>query len=166
MNINAKTIVLSIGLVLLGIGIFKPNLSELVSPSPVSIVVDDLSLPKPLPEFDNVTQPVIKALSVNNDRKTDGKRLASLFNDIATLVLLDGDDLVIKNTDEIRQVNKLAGPMLRMDIKGKYEDLPEAAQALIHSAIGDDSIPLTSELRTKAADAFKALAWACNEGSK
>ena len=163
---NAKTIILGIGLVLLGIGIFKPNLPQIVTPSPVNVVVDNLNLTKPSSEFDSAIPPIIKALSANSDRKTDGKRLASLFNDMSTLVLLDGEDLVITNTDEIRQANKLAGPMLRMDIKGKYEDLPEALQSLMNSTIGDDSIPLTSELRTKAADAFKALAWACNEGSK
>jgi|694.fasta_scaffold17291_10 hypothetical protein len=163
---NAKTIILGIGLVLLGIGIFKPNLPQIVTPSPVNVVVDNLKLIKPGSEFDSVIPPIIKALSTNSDRKTDGKKLASLFNDMSTLVLLDGEDLVITNTDEIRQANKLAGPMLRMDIKGKYEDLPEALQSLMNSTIGDDNIPLTSELRTKAADAFKALAWACNEGSK
>ena len=72
----------------------------------------------------------------------------------------------IKNTEEIRQANKLAGLMLRLDIKGKYEDLPEAAQALVLTAIGDDNVLLNPDLRAKAVNGFKALAWACNEGSK
>jgi hypothetical protein len=34
------------------------------------------------------------------------------------------------------------------------------------AAIGNDSVLLDKDLREKAADGFKALAWACNEGSK
>lgn len=162
---NNKNIILVLGILLLGVGFFKPDLSAIFNPTSV-VVVDDLKLSKPSAEFDDSINLIIKALSVNSDRKTDGKRLASLFNDMATLILLDGDDLVIKNTEDIRQANRLAGPMLKMDIKGKYDDLPEASQSLINKAIGDDSVPLTGELRTKASDAFKALAWACNEGSK
>jgi len=56
--------------------------------------------------------------------------------------------------------------MLHLNIKDKYVDLAESNQALIVDAIGDDNIPLTKELRKKAVDAFMALAWACNEGSK
>jgi hypothetical protein len=37
---------------------------------------------------------------------------------------------------------------------------------MIVSVVGDDQIPLTTELRAKAIDSFMALAWACNEGSK
>lgn len=162
-----KTLLLGLGIVLLGIGLLKPDFTNLLNPSPSPVVViDDLKLTKPsdelLPEANNV----VKALSVNSDRKTDGKRLASLYNDIATLIALDGDDQVIKNTDEIRQANRLTGLMLKLDIKGKYEDLPEAAQALVLKCIGDDHVPLSSDLRTKAVEGFKALAWACNEGSK
>ena len=34
------------------------------------------------------------------------------------------------------------------------------------SAVGDDVIVLSKELRAKAVEGFNALAWACNEGSK
>ena len=44
---------------------------------------------------------------------------------------LDGEDLVIKNTDEIRQANSIAGVMLRLDIKGKYPDLAKEANRYI-----------------------------------
>ena len=46
-------------------------------------------------------QAVIEALKADTDRKTDGLRLASLYNDMATLVSLDGEDMVLKNTEEI-----------------------------------------------------------------
>jgi hypothetical protein len=79
---------------------------------------------------------------------------------------LDGEDAVIKTTDEVRQANSLSGVMLKLDMKGKYKDLASSCNSVIQAAIGDDSVLLDKDLRAKAADGFKALAWACNEGSK
>jgi hypothetical protein len=165
---NLKILLLLIGSVLLGIGILKPNINLLNNPNPSpAVIVDGSDLSEPTDEkLKSRAKDVIKALSSNNDRKTDGKRLASLYSDLANLVSLDGEDQVIKNTEEIRQANKLVGLMLRLDIKGKYEDLPEAAQALMLEAIGDDQVLLSTQLRAKAVDGFKALAWSCYEGSK
>ena len=166
MNPKLKTVLLVLALALLGIGILKPDLGSFNNPVSPSVVVElDVKEPESV-ELKEKADAVIKALSVDPDRKTDGLRLAYLYNDMATLVALDGDDEIIKNTEEIRQANKLAGLMLRLDIKGKYEDLPEAAQALVLTAIGDDNVLLNPDLRAKAVNGFKALAWACNEGSK
>jgi hypothetical protein len=110
---------------------------------------------------------VIKSLqSGDSDRVTDSKRLRDLYLDIATLVEIDGENEVIKNTEEIRQANSLAGVMLKMNIKGKYEDLAKSTNAVVVAGIGDDNIVLSPDLRNKAVETFKALAWACNEGSK
>ena len=56
--------------------------------------------------------------------------------------------------------------MLKLDIKGKYPKLAKAAEGLVIASIGDDSVMLDDKLRQGAADGFKALAWACYEGSK
>jgi hypothetical protein len=85
---------------------------------------------------------------------------------MATLISLDGEDLVIRNTEEIRQANSLSGLMLKLDMKGKYPDLANAAKDLIVTAVGDDNVDLDKELRNNAVLGFKALAWACNEGAK
>lgn len=151
-----------IAISLLFVGIIKPNLN-LENKEPIMVVNN---LVEPTGVLKEKADSVIKALSVNNDRKTDGKRLASLYNDIATLISLDGDNQVIKNTEELRQSNRLVGPMLQLNLKGKYPDLPEAAQSLVVTAIGDDQVLLNNDLRAKAIAGFKALAWACNEGSK
>lgn len=162
-----KTILLVIAMILLVIGLFKPSFIDVFNPKPSpSVVVDDSELPKPSAELIKKSTDIIKALSVSPERKIDGKKLASLYKDIAELIALDGENELITNTDEIRQANKLAGVMLKLDIKNKYPDLPESAQAMIVSVVGDDQIPLTTELRAKAIDSFMALAWACNEGSK
>jgi hypothetical protein len=166
MNAKIKSVILLVGLVLLGIGIFKPNLDLFNRPvSPAAVVELDVKEPES-PELKEKAKAVIKALSINSDRKTDGFRLAQLYNDMATLISLDGKDEIIKNTEEIRQANKLTGLMLKLDIKGKYEDLPEAAQDLVLTAIGDDNVLLNTDLRSKAVEGFKALSWACLEGSK
>jgi hypothetical protein len=164
---NSKTLVLVVASILVLIGLTKPDLSSLFNNNNAVVAVEDLRLVAPTNEnLKSKASDVIKSLSVNSDRKTDGKRLASLYNDIATLVALDGEDKVIKNTEEIRQANKLSGVMLRLNIKNKYPDLSEAAQSLVVEAIGDDSVLLTPELRADAVESFKALAWACYEGSK
>ena len=163
---NTKNLVLSLAALLIVVGLFKPDLSKFINPPKPSnnsvIVVDKPSNPEILDEC----QEVIDALKTDSDRKTDGVRLASLYNDLATLVSLDGEDLVLKNTEEIRQANKLAGAMLRLDIKGKYPKLAKATEKVIVSSIGDDSIMLDEKLRQGAVDGFKALSWACLEGSK
>lgn len=163
---NTKNLVLGLAALLIVIGLFKPDFSNLINrPNPdnvVSVVVE-----KPTnSEIMDECQSVIDALKADSDRKTDGLRLASLYNDMATLVSLDGEDMVLKNTEEIRQANKLAGAMLRMDIKGKYPELAKSLQSVVVASIGDDSVLLDSKLRQQASDAFKALAWACFEGSK
>lgn len=165
---NTKKIILSVALLLLCIGILKPDIgswSSLLNKNP-SVPSENLDLSKPSPDLLDQANSVIKALSIDADRKIDGKRLASLYNDIATLISLDGKDEIIKTTEDIRQANRLSGLMLKLDIKGKYPDLPEANEAVVKAAIGDDQVLLTQDLRAKAVSCFRALAWACNEGSK
>lgn len=163
---SSKNLILLFASILIVIGLFKPDLSKFfnnnVINNNISIVIDEPSDPQLLDECGAV----IQALKADSDRKIDGLRLASLYNDMATLISLDKDDMVIKNTEEIRQANKLTGNMLKLDIKGKYPQLSSAAEKLIIASIGDDSVLLDAKLRENAVNAFKALAWACYEGSK
>jgi len=169
---NSKTITLIVAVVLILIGLVKPDFSKLLDrtpkPSPDVVVVNDLIVEKPTDEgLLAKCDPVIAALKNGaGDRKSDGKRLASLYLDMATLISLDGEDLVIRNTEEIRQANSLSGLMLKLDMKGKYPDLANAAKDLVVTAVGDDNVDLDKELRNNAVLGFKALAWACNEGAK
>jgi hypothetical protein len=164
---NTKTLLLGLAGLLIVVGLFKPDLGSLVNrPKPVVVEVEELSVPV-REGLKTKADEVVKILKDgDSDRKTDGKRLTSLYVDLATLVALDGDDEVIKNTEEIRQANRLAGTMLKLDMKNKYPKLAEACKAVIIEAIGDDSVALNKESRVQAAEGFKALAWACSEGSK
>ena len=161
---NTKNLLLLIGAVLIVLGLFKPNLSNIVNvtPSDTTVVVEKPSNIELLDEC----QDVVNALKKNSDRKYDGLKLASLYNDLATLISLDNEDMVVKNTEEVRQANKLAGVMLKLDIKGKYPELAKATNNVIVASLGDDSVMLDDKLRQQAIDGFKALAWACYEGSK
>jgi hypothetical protein len=162
MTPNNKILLAIAGLLIL-IGLLQPDFGGLFSrPQPINSVV----LVEPKEEYKDYVSEVISALSSDPDRKVDGKRLASMSNDVATLISLDGENEAIKNTEEIRQINKLIGPMLKLDIKGKYPKLAQASQNLIVSAIGDDVLLLDKELRIKSSEAFQALAWAYNEGAK
>lgn len=164
---NTKNLLLMLAAILIVVGLLKPDLSNFINNFTPSNNVVNVVVEKPTnAEILDECQEVIDALKADNDRKTDGSRLASLYNDLATLVSLDGEDLVLKNTEEIRQANKLAGVMLKLDIKGKYPKLAKATNSVIVSSIGDDSVMLDDKLRQGAADGFKALAWACYEGAK
>jgi len=164
---NTKTLLLGLAFVLIGIGLFKPDLGSLVNrPRPPVVDIEELSAPA-REGLKTKADEVVRVLKEGDpDRKADGKRLASLYVDLATLVTLDGDDEVIKNTEEIRQANRLAGTMLKLDMKNKYPKLAETCKAVMVEAIGDDSVALNKESRVQAAEGFKALAWACQQGAK
>lgn len=129
--------------------------------------IDVMELMEPTdPNIKKEADDVVLLLKNSNGSKNDFKKLRDLSLDLGRLVQLDGEDLVIKNTEEIRQANSLSGVMLKLDIKGKYPNLAKEAKEVIVASIGDDNIPLTPELRTKAIDGFNGLAWAYNQASK
>lgn len=147
-------------LLLVGIGLIAFSLlSSGVSIS--GLGTQSVDIPKPSdPVLLELADPIIKSL---NGAGEDGRKLASLYNDIATLIEIN--DEVIKNTEEIREANRIAGKMSRLDLKGKYPNLAEAANNMIIKYIGDENAALSDDLRSKSVDAFRALAWACKEGS-
>jgi hypothetical protein len=159
-----KKVLLALGGLLILLGLLKPEFSNVINPRPS--VVDVLELPTPTDEAVKKEADDVVALVKESGAKNDAKRLRDLYLDLAKLVELDGEDEVIKSTEEIRQANSLAGVMLRLDIKGKYPNLAKEAKEVVVAAIGDDQIPLSKELRTKAVEGLNALAWAFNMGSK
>jgi hypothetical protein len=163
MNKNLKTVLLCVAGLMILVGLSKPDISSLLKPSK-PVAIDVLELSEPTDTNLNSKAVVFKTkLVAVKDHKQDSKKLRDLYIDLAKLVELDEENQVVTNTEEVRQANSLAGVMLRLDIKGKYKDLPETAKEVITSAIGDDQIPLSKELRAKAVEGFLALAWACNE---
>ncbi len=168
MNKQTKLLLLVGGLLVL-VGFLKPDLSRIIpSPNNPAVVVDtvDIDPPSDASLRDKAATVAESLKNGPSSRKVDAKRLRDLYMDLSTLVSLDGEQEVIKNTEEIRQANALTGVMLRLDLKGKYDNLASACNDVLVTGIGDDNINLTPELRIKAIDAFRALAWACNEGSK
>jgi hypothetical protein len=158
-------VLLAIGAVLLFLGLVRPDFNLPINrPVNNSIVI---VTPPSDSEVRDLCKPIIDALKNGASSRTkDAQRLSDLYMDLATLIELDGDNEVVKTTEEIRQANSLTGLMLRLNIKGSYPGLGEASQSFIASQIGDDVVTLDNNLRTKSVNAFKALAWACNEGSK
>jgi hypothetical protein len=161
-----QKVVLIVGGLLILFGLTKFDLGSVI-PFKRPSAVDLMEITAPSDEkIKKEAQDVIDLLKVSNGSKADFKKLRDLSLDLGRLVELDGEDLVVKNTDEIRQANSISGVMLRLDIKGKYPNLAKEAKEVIVSAIGDDNIPLSSDLRNKAVIGFNALAWAYNEASK
>jgi len=162
---SQKNILLGLAALLIVIGLLKPEFSSILGPNK-PVVVDVLELPAPTDEVVKKEADDVVALLKEAGAKNDARRLRDLYIDLAKLVELDGEDEVIKSTEEIRQANSLTGVMLRLDIKGKYPNLAKEAKEVVVAAIGDDQILLSKELRAKAVEGLNALAWAFNMGSK
>ena len=162
---SQKNILLGLATLLIVIGLLKPDFSNILGPFK-PVMVDVLELPAPTDEAVKKEADDVVALLKEAGAKNDARRLRDLYIDLAKLVELDGEDEVIKSTEEIRQANSLAGVMLKLDIKGKYPDLAKETKEVVVASIGDDQILLSKELRVKAVDGLKALAWDCNMGSK
>jgi hypothetical protein len=162
---NQKNILLGLAGLLILVGLLKPEFSNILGPNKPS-TVDVLELSVPTNESIKKEADDVVALLKEAGAKGDAKRLRDLYIDLAKLVELDGEDEVIKSTEEIRQANSLAGVMLKLDMKGKYPDLAKEAKEVVVASIGDDQILLSKELRVKAVEGLNALAWACNTGSK
>jgi hypothetical protein len=163
MSIDKKVLLVLGGLLVL-VGLLKPDFSNPFVPRPS--VVDVLELSEPTDEAVKKEADDVVVVLKEAGIKSEAKRLRDLYIDLAKLVELDGEDEVIKSTEEIRQANSLAGIMLRLDMKGKYPNLAKEAKEVVVASIGDDQILLSKELRVKAVEGLNALAWACNEGSK
>jgi len=162
---SQKNILLGLAALLIVIGLLKPEFSNILGPNkPATVDVLELSEPTD-PAVKKEADDVVTVLK-ESGAKRDAKRLRDLYLDLAKLVELDGENEVVKSTEEIRQANSLAGVMLRLDIKGKYPDLAKETKEVVVASIGDDQILLSKELRAKAVEGFNALAWACNTGSK
>jgi hypothetical protein len=159
-------VLLIIGALLLLVGLIRPDINfPINNPKPVDNIV--VVTPPADEELKKTCQLVIDVLKAGpSDRKQDGKRLSELYSDLAVLIRLDGENEVVKTTEEVRQANSLSGLMLQMNIKDKYDGLPEATNTVVLKQIGDDIVPLDEDLRGKAVKAFMALSWACLEGSK
>ncbi len=152
-NSNSLLLLLAVGLIATSLVVprlnsISTNNSAFVFDKPTNTTLIELS------------QPIIESLDNSGN---DGLELAKLYRDLAKLI--DISD-IIKNTEEIREANRISGKMLDLNLKDKYPGLADAANNLVVSYIGDDNLVLSPELRQKSSEAFRALAWACSEGSK
>ena len=162
---NNNIILLIIGSLLLTYGLIGPLIKSNLTNNPLNNVV---LVSSPLdPVLKDNCEKVIKILKTSNsDRLIDGVKLSSLYSDLAKLIQLDNTNEVIKNTDEIRDVNRIAGLLYDLNLKNKYPKLAEAANNVVKNHIGDNNVVLDGSLRAKAVEAFNGLAWSFYEGSK
>lgn len=164
MTKNHILLIIASLLILCGVTKFDGSQLNIFPYRPVE--VDNLELSAPTDEAVlKEAQDVLHIVKTEMPRE-EARKLRDLYMDMQKLIQLDGEDEVIKNTEEIRQANSLAGSMLKLDIKGKYPNLAKECKEVIVVAIGDDQVSLSKELRAKGMDAFGGLAWAFNEGSK
>lgn len=160
---NNNIFVLIIGALILIYGLLSPVIENNITTNNASV-----SVVAPLdPALRDNCEKVIETFkNGSGDKKTDGIKLSSLYLDLAKLIALDDKNETIKNTDEIRDANRLAGLLYDLELKDKYPDLANAANNVVIAYIGDDNVVLDPELRKKAVEAFNGLAWAFYEGTK
>lgn len=145
---------------LLVVGVFQPSLSHFNSSSQA------VSVSLPSDELQSKCEKIIQIVKSSDysDKAEDMRKLSRLYLDLAKLISINDDDTLIKNTEEIREANKLSGKMLELNIKDKYDDLGAELNGVVKSYIGDDNIALSPELRQRSVDVFKAIAWALTKG--
>jgi hypothetical protein len=163
---NSNTVLLVIGGLLVAYGILGPVIKNNMGPGPNSVVTTNIEAPLD-PSLRKDCEKVITVFQKGSGNKSvDGVKLSNLYSDLAKLVSLDGENETIKNTDEIRDANRLAGLLYDLDLKGKYPELSVTTNDVVKNYIGDDNVVLDPVLRKKAVEAFNGLAWAYYEGSK
>jgi hypothetical protein len=164
-----KNIVLGLGIVLIAVGVFKPDLSNLLPKGGSTVTVPAVLVSEPTdPELLASALKVAEALKGGD--KADALALSGLYSDIAKLVGLEGKEEVVKTTSELVEVNSVAGSLMNLNLKGKYPNLAPAAKELISKAFGGDEgldvSVLNADSRKVAVASFEALAWGCAEGGK
>lgn len=161
---NKVLLVFGVVLVVFGLSQYYPVNNP--SPNNPVNVVETLEIDPPSDEnLKQLAESVVKSLKEGSeDRTKDGLRLANLYKDMSILIALD--DNIIKNTNDIAQANVLSAKFLKINLKGKYPGLAESADNLFKSYVSENAVPLDSEMRKKAVDAFQALAWGCLQGAK
>jgi hypothetical protein len=167
MNQNKKYILVILGIGLVLLGLLKPDLSKLFNPIGPKTTITEILVEAPdSEETKNACAKVIASLQNGSNPKTDGIRLASLYSDISRVIELKENEEIIKTTKELAKVNSIAGSLLQLNLKDKYENLSESCNEVVKSVIGDEDVSLDEDLRHRAVQAFRNLAWACKEGSK
>jgi hypothetical protein len=166
---NNKLLLIAGG-ILLAYGVFKPDLSNLVR-NDNAVVFNNQNYTTQPPEDPALKESAEKLIKIfisgPSSRKIDARQLASLYFDLANLISLDQEDQVIKSTLEIKEANRIAGALFRLNVGGgKYPGLADAANNVVVVGLGDNDVVLDEETRKKAIQTFKALSWACYEGSK
>lgn len=149
---------LAISLCLLACGCIPP-VEDVVKPAPV---VDTHVEYQPNPAIQERLKPVTVALSVN---KSDAEELGSFY--LAMGDLIEADSAVLQSTGQIRTALASSGSvMFGSRLKGKYPGLSQTVDSFLMEMIDSSNVPLSAELRSKAADAMRSLGWACMEAAK
>lgn len=122
------------------------------------------SVAEPTKEMKKTVQPVVKVVASMN--AIDRLWLKNIYENAATVMDIDAEvgDPVVATTSGLRgfhvAILKFIWAGLAGNPPGKYEDLQEAIDTVMNEVIGDEHKSLTPEMRQKAAEVFRAIAWA------
>lgn len=164
-----KNHIFFIGAALIAIGLIQPDFLDSLNPfgGPKISNTQITEAPSDAGLLEKA-KAIINILESSNpeDKQSDCAKLSSLYADMATLISLDNDNPIIKDTISIREANILCGRMLKINLQDKYPNLAEKTEELVLYSIGNDDVVLDSVLRQKAVEAFKSLSWAFYKGAR
>lgn len=105
-------------------------------------------------------QALVSPLRSLTMEQKDAAKAAKFFLDFADVI--SRDDSVLKTTADIREGYIRAETLMlqRTDMVGKYPGFGQVKDNILAETLGLDRLPLTPEKRSKAVEAFKAMAWA------
>ena len=98
-------------------------------------------------------------------QKEDGRTIATFYLSLADVVARD-QGRVIRSAADLREVNRRAGALMfqQTGMTGKYPALATAIEKVLADVVGLENTLLDDSRRTKAVEAFRAIAWAAGGG--
>jgi hypothetical protein len=136
---------------------------DVVIPTPDQI--PDLAPPDA--NLATLVQPIITILSSGNvqDLPKDSRNIQSFYWDMADTLERDKSSQIVKNTDQLRQLNVAAGTLMfqQTGMQNKYVGLAAAIDKALSTTIGLDIVDLNSAKRQDAINVLKAISWAAQE---
>ena len=154
---------LSIGLLIVALGLFWPKIKESINlpddsfgSSTVNVVFEKVDEPSDALKEDVAG---ISDLVVGDDADDDKIRLAQFYAQLSHIVR--NEPGFLKTTGQFREYNSTAGQInyAGLSLKGKYSGLGQAIDEAIVGQIGLENIELDVDRRDDLAKILAAISW-------
>tara|TARA_Y100000004_G_C8855676_1_gene386727 strand:+ start:263 stop:730 length:468 start_codon:yes stop_codon:yes gene_type:complete len=151
MKLKSSTIRTLLGLLLILIGLFLPQIQERIPDFTPNTPSPSIAIEEPTQEIKDKTLKISEKVTDDKDRLE-----LCVFNKVFSERLLDYDA-------DVQQVNDIyteSGKILFKDsLKGKYEGYGAGVVSLISEITGNENHKLTQQEKQQISEVFSGLAW-------